>query len=137
MNRRNFLETVVPGALCAGALASLAGCSSLNYVAAEQQGSRLVVRKADLTELPYAFLKNPQGNRPVFLVHEGEDAYTALLAECTHRSCLVEPAGDRLACSCHGSEFTFAGEVLEGPAERPLPQYPVTADADLVYVDLS
>ena len=137
MNRRSFLETVVPGALCAGALASLAGCSSLNYVAAEQRGDRLAVRKADLAETPYAFLENPLGERPIFLVHDGDDEYTALLAECTHRSCLVEPAGDRLACPCHGSEFTFAGDVLEGPAELPLQRFGVASDAEFVYVDLA
>jgi Rieske Fe-S protein len=48
-------------------------------------------------------------------------------AICTHQGCTVMPDGDRLSCPCHGSQYDpKTGDVLRGPAPKPLAEIPVT-----------
>ena len=50
------------------------------------------------------------------------DGFRALSAVCTHLGCITrfQPDLDIIACPCHGSKFTLAGDVIAGPAPRAL-----------------
>ncbi len=49
---------------------------------------------------------------------------------CTHRQCNLSAGGEIdgtvIECECHGSQFDMrTGEVVQGPAEEPIPTFPV------------
>ncbi len=50
------------------------------------------------------------------------EGFRALSAVCTHLGCITrhQPELGLIACPCHGSKFTLAGDVVAGPAPRPL-----------------
>jgi glycine/D-amino acid oxidase-like deaminating enzyme/nitrite reductase/ring-hydroxylating ferredoxin subunit len=58
--------------------------------------------------------------RAVYRDDEGE--LHSLSARCTHLGCIVafNRAERTWDCPCHGSRFTLEGEVIEGPAVKPL-----------------
>jgi thiosulfate dehydrogenase [quinone] large subunit len=71
----------------------------------------------------------PMGD-PAVLVHN-DVGYSAYVAICTHQNCEVQPSGGGiLVCPCHNSEFDVnaGGEVINGPARRPLSPVAVTVD---------
>jgi ubiquinol-cytochrome c reductase iron-sulfur subunit len=64
--------------------------------------------------------------------YEGIVAYSKI---CTHMGCpvgLYEQQTHHLLCPCHQSTFDLkqACKVIFGPAKRPLPQLPITVDAE-------
>ena len=58
----------------------------------------------------------------VWIIRNDEGIY-ALFAKCTHLGCTIgwNPAEHTFDCPCHGSRFNEMGEVVNGPAARPLP----------------
>jgi Rieske Fe-S protein len=61
------------------------------------------------------------------LVHLQSGDFVAYSAVCTHQRCTVAYRNGQLACPCHGSVFDAenGAEVVNGPAQLPLPEIPV------------
>jgi glycine/D-amino acid oxidase-like deaminating enzyme/nitrite reductase/ring-hydroxylating ferredoxin subunit len=84
---------------------------------------------ADPAEIPPGearVLPDGPGQTGVYRDHDG--VLHAVSLRCTHLGCLVRfnAAETSWDCPCHGSRFDVDGGVLEGPANRPLPQKRVT-----------
>jgi len=74
---------------------------------------------------------------PIFIMKEPDGSYIALSMKCTHKGCTVRVPKDnaeKLVCPCHGSEFSTEGNVLRGPAAKPLQSFPVTTENKNVIV---
>ncbi len=62
------------------------------------------------------------GGRKLAASRDATGALTVLSAVCPHLGCLVNwnRAESTWDCPCHGSRFSSSGEVLDGPAAKPL-----------------
>lgn len=74
-----------------------------------------------------------------FYISRTEDGLLALYQKCTHLGCAVPwvPEENRFHCPCHGSLYDKHGEVIGGPAPRPLDLFPITIRNSEVWVDTS
>jgi cytochrome b6-f complex iron-sulfur subunit len=141
--RREILVTdptrrvvVVTGAVAAAA--ALAACSSATSGAGGGSGSGggsgggngggssgVLVPLADVPAGGAVAAKDASG-APIVVSRSSSGGPVAFSAICTHMGCQVAPAGNQLACPCHGSHFdALTGAVLQGPATKPLPSVAV------------
>jgi cytochrome b6-f complex iron-sulfur subunit len=59
------------------------------------------------------------GQKKIAVIRKNQDIY-ALNLTCTHLGCMVNATSKGFVCPCHGSMFTTCGDVVKGPADRPL-----------------
>jgi cytochrome b6-f complex iron-sulfur subunit len=123
IGRRDFMTAL------AGLASGLAvgGCAAAATVRVAPSDGVLRVPLRDVPQLagPGGYLRlQPEGEAtPIYVLSVGAAEYVALSPICTHLGCTVDVQGERLVCPCHGSTYDRTGEVLRGPAERPLVQY--------------
>lgn len=146
MDRKTFIKNC--GLSCLGGLsvASLMqACGTSSYYAQHVQGeSQFTIKKTEFTMLKkgktiqrkYVLLRSPRFNFPICIYKIDENNYTALLMECTHKSCELQPNGEYLVCPCHGSEFSNKGLVQNPPAEENLKTFQTKTDNENIYVIL-
>lgn len=78
-----------------------------------------------------AVVERPEALLNVWVQHHSNGCFTAVWRVCTHGACDVEPsAQDEWSCPCHGSRFGADGQVLQGPATRPLRAFTVVRTGD-------
>jgi len=56
-------------------------------------------------------------------VFNSADGFYCISSICTHLGCNVKRGGPGFECPCHGSQFDENGQVVAGPAPKPLPWY--------------
>ncbi len=82
--------------------------------------------------------QDPASGDPAYVVQPKTGDLKAFSAVCTHNGCTVDfsPSDQQFVCPCHGAAFDAAtGQVLQGPARRPLPSIPLTVSGGQIYVD--
>jgi len=142
-SRRDFLA----GCAAAAAAASAGGCALLRTtvepdIVLPDVGGEVRVPGP---ELPWngagraSLAIEVKGRDGKIMLFRGPDgAPRAVDMTCSHFQCDVawSPPGGKFVCPCHGSEYSPAGEVLKGPAKRPLRAYGVRADGEDVVIAL-
>lgn len=94
------------------------------------------VRAGQVAEFAPGTVNHVQKGR--FYISRLEDgSMLALWHQCTHLGCTVPWREDegQFHCPCHSSIFTTHGEVVSGPAPRPLDLFPIEIVDDEIIVD--
>jgi cytochrome b6-f complex iron-sulfur subunit len=76
---------------------------------------------------------------PLAITRLADTSVAAVSRICTHEGCTVNlPVASLLTldCPCHGSRFQVTGQVVNGPAARPLASFPTVIVGDQVVVTL-
>src|SRR5438067_5879119 len=138
--RRTFYLEVIYGlsSLIGATFAALAGVYLLFPPKAKKEGEW--VDAGDMTKLP---LKTPQEvifnhtradgwkisseKATAWVVKLSDSQAVAFAPQCTHLGCAYhwDEANHNFLCPCHTSTFSIDGQVLSGPAPRPLDRYAV------------
>lgn len=146
MDRKEFIKTC--GFACMGGAvltALLQSCASTNYFALTTfENNRITIKKTEFVKIEknktverkYVLIKTDKYNFPIGIYKISENNYSALLMQCTHKGCELNPHGNYLICPCHGSEFTNKGIVQNPPAEQNLQTFKTSSDIENIYIHL-
>jgi cytochrome b6-f complex iron-sulfur subunit len=136
--RRAALRWLTRGFLSLWGLGAAAvGLTFLRAPTSEKRPGEGVVRGGTLSSLPIGQARFvAHGAEPLFLVRASETEVIALSAICTHLRCTLnwDETNGRIVCPCHAGTFDRSGNVISGPAKRPLPQYRVEVRDDEIRV---
>jgi cytochrome b6-f complex iron-sulfur subunit len=128
-DRRGFVKKLTVATLALGIGGAVAECGRFLKPNVLYEPSR-VFKVGELGRFPFGSRTVIEG-RGIEIVREKEGIHAISLV-CTHLGCLLKPVENDpdvgYACPCHGSTFTFKGEVLGGPAPRDLPWYEMYMD---------
>ena len=146
MKRKEFLKTCSFACISATTFATfLQSCASANYFAQSTLTSnQIAIKKTEFVKTEnnktvqrkYILIKSDKYNFPICIYKTAEENYSALLMECTHKGCELQPHGDYLICPCHGSEFSNKGIVQNPPAEQNLQNFKINTDDENIYIQL-
>jgi len=134
INRRTFCRQACQAASCVALGSSIGACGGgggsgpsnvpqLSIVNGNVSGSAVVVQIDSASPLAAvggaAMVRSSGGS---FLVSRtAQETFTALTSTCTHETCTITGFDNtNYVCPCHGSKFTTAGRVINGPASAPL-----------------
>ena len=139
MNRRELIRNIAAGTASVFIVPSvLTSCQEDQPEPENPDANKLTI---DLTNTNNSSLGSAGGSKVIenIIVINTGDGFIALSSVCTHSGCQVsyDHGNENLPCPCHGSIFSTAGSVLNGPASSPLKTYVVMQEGDILTINLS
>ncbi len=141
LTRRKFLRDTALVIGGASVVLSEIGClsSTAPVVRARVESNLLRVEtmRPELTNVGDGIQLNADElDYPILLIKASPERFVALSTECMHLGCTVKKQPSVIRCPCHGSVYSLEGEVLQGPTEHPLKQFPIRMDETLAEIQL-
>jgi menaquinol-cytochrome c reductase iron-sulfur subunit len=150
VNRRGFLSTLTwaIGALIAAGFTAPALAYIIGPALAQEQSDAWLPlglsKKVELgvptlfkatIERQTGWIANQEEITVYILTNDGRE-FTAMSNICTHLGCRVRWIEDRnqFFCPCHNGVFNQQGEVVSGPAPRPLDQFEVKVEDGQIFM---
>jgi len=138
IHRRSFLNYCLGASLLTfGGFAAYSGGRYLlppGAFSAEAEGGAV---RLSLSEAPVGSAKMFRyKGQPSVVIRVSEKTVRALSAVCTHLGCIVkwDGAKQQLVCPCHVAAFDVNGNVVGGPAPRPLQSIPAKIAQDEIII---
>jgi len=133
MERKEFLNLLGLSAATVLFMDALSGCQKTDFA------PQNVDFTIDLSDAKYASLANNGGFvyiSGVILTRTSSGNLIALSQACTHQGCTVayESGQNNFYCGCHGSIFSENGQVIRGPASKPLTMYNTDQAGSMLHV---
>jgi menaquinol-cytochrome c reductase iron-sulfur subunit len=131
-----FQRTLIQ--ILGGAISAIVALPAAAYLLLQPKQSRTddMVEIADLDELavgtPQEVVyfrtrvdgwKRTREKTTAWVVKTADQTAVAFSPQCPHLGCIYHWEAERFECPCHASAFSAQGEVLGGPAPRPLDRY--------------
>ncbi len=141
MNRRELLKSIAAGTTTLFVVpVVLTSCESETIDPDANKDPNTEELTIDMTEAKYSVLGTAGGfviEGSIIIINTGQ-GFLALSSVCTHNGCKVsyDHAAGNLPCPCHGSVFSTAGAVLNGPAASPLQKYTISQEGDILTITL-
>jgi len=90
---------------------------------------RLRQENSEIFKVPIGSITEGLSFHNEIIIRKTGDEILVLSSRCTHLGCKITEFQDgKLICPCHGSVYTTTGEVIKGPATKPLQQYSHNVD---------
>lgn len=104
----------------------------LNPPESRTQSQSVIISKSDIP--PGTAKEVIFNDTPAIIINRKGKGFVAFSRVCTHMGCLVgyNRIANELVCPCHAGVFNLEGNVLSGPAPRPLTRLPLKITADKV-----
>jgi cytochrome b6-f complex iron-sulfur subunit len=137
IKRRRFLDMVIGGAFFTTIMAAFG--TAIAFILPPKRtngGGESRTEVGTLEQLPVGkAIKTLHQGKPI-VVGNTKRGYFALSAVCTHLGCLVDwnEKTQQLDCPCHAAKFDTQGNILSGPAPKPLPSYETVVAGGKIYV---
>jgi Rieske Fe-S protein len=143
MKRRKFIEQS-----CLWCIAGLTGSVLLQACASAKKSVAspaftisdgvLTLAKENFTAQQFQVIRSSKLSEQIFVIKNEDGSYSAFEMKCTHAGGgLKIDENSSLKCNLHGSRFSFDGQVMKGPAKKPLKRYAVEVTAAEVKIKLS
>ncbi len=135
LNRRHFFGVTWAVTLFASVGQMLTGLNAFLTPVIEKGAFGSVVKAGRVQEFEVGSVSYFREAR--FYLVRLPEGFLAMYRRCPHLGCVVpwDEEAENFNCPCHSSLFTTHGEVISGPAPRPLDLFPVEIRGDEVYVD--
>jgi Rieske Fe-S protein len=141
IERRKFLESACRACLLAGAgflITDLTACDPVSKVMNLNITDNTVHVPLNAFAKQKIQIVRPQGWFYDIAIRKiSAEEYEAILMECSHQKNQLIATSNGFMCTLHGSRFNLEGNVLKGPAERPLKKFNTSLENDQLAVQLN
>ncbi|NPA31305.1 MAG: ubiquinol-cytochrome c reductase iron-sulfur subunit [Chloroflexi bacterium] len=152
LSRRDFFKIV--GSFVSGIMGVMLGIPLISYFispALDEQGGEKWIPAGPLENYPlgkptlFTFTLTKQHgwektsqSYGVYIIRHSDTEVTVFSNVCTHLACRVRWKDElgEFVCPCHDAHFAETGEVISGPAPRPLDKYEYKIEDGILYIHL-